>query len=687
MTEFKKIPEFKVGDEVYLENYNKVCFNNGEVHNFMIDMPLNKPFKIKLICANNSPYFGGVSFETLGGWYVPTNMKLWSEHPSQNKSKEELLLEEAKLKYPVGTKFRVVHQSGNIYTVKSHEKHINTFVKERSSLHINFIVVEISDSDTNSASVYANGEWAKIITEEKPEEKPMENKENIKKGSWVVVKQLISQDTLGKKNFKLNELFKVREIQPSSIDYIETWIRNENNKEISIKNLRLATEQEIKDYLVKESKNKGFNNEVQYIGVRDNNIGEQYDHLGNSIKYQNPKDKGKVSDGYWYNIKTDTLYNWGAGLFILYEKGVWATLKSETVTPPVPETPKLSFKEDDWLYYDDGSMVGVFKLQISTIKDSYGAKIGFFKSESDIIHYYENCNNYTSSTSNYVKRLATKEEVSHYLLQEAKKRYPIGTKFNPAHVLSDNDPAIIEVLGDYYLNGNQIEIKPKYIKKSKNLGKSAPLLYHNGTWAKIVSEPNKTHIHPNDQGYDLVSKLLTKVPLPDKSLFYDKVIDCVNLHNFNKIQEFLIKLGFYTSNGIPIKTSYHPDYILHIPKIKDDSLSFSNKNWIKKENISLTNVSFFKQWILDLEEESFDLQQVFTNSLINTNQTNENQNKQTNEKESNNFRNTINSSESEKINFDKIRKTATIFSGPGLSQESVSGRKRRVSFEGYNSKH
>lgn len=71
-------------------------------------------------------------------------------------SKEELLTE-AKKRYPVGTKFLSVH-TGNERTVKSHEQYENTFVNDS----VNFLVVNPSEW-CNGASVYSEGQWAKII--------------------------------------------------------------------------------------------------------------------------------------------------------------------------------------------------------------------------------------------------------------------------------------------------------------------------------------------------------------------------------------------------------------------------------------------------------------------------------------------------------------------------------------------
>ena len=86
---------------------------------------------------------------------------------------KDALLEEAKRRYPVGTKFKVVHSPEAIRKVTSHEKHDDTFVKASDGLHINFIsdLIEGGKSSCISASVYFNGKWAEIVEEPKVETK------------------------------------------------------------------------------------------------------------------------------------------------------------------------------------------------------------------------------------------------------------------------------------------------------------------------------------------------------------------------------------------------------------------------------------------------------------------------------------------------------------------------------------
>jgi hypothetical protein len=82
------------------------------------------------------------------------------------------LLEEAKLKYPVGTKFRVVGFLHDIRTVKNHYKY--EFVKDDI---INFFTEETT-SDCNGAMVYKDGVWAEIISLPKRKTVKVNKKDN-----------------------------------------------------------------------------------------------------------------------------------------------------------------------------------------------------------------------------------------------------------------------------------------------------------------------------------------------------------------------------------------------------------------------------------------------------------------------------------------------------------------------------
>ena len=82
----------------------------------------------------------------------------------------EQLLDIAKNKYPVGTKFRIAHIPDEIRTVKSHDKHKYMFYEAvYGKLHLNFLTEEGQvpqeyEDDSASASVYSTVYgWAEVV--------------------------------------------------------------------------------------------------------------------------------------------------------------------------------------------------------------------------------------------------------------------------------------------------------------------------------------------------------------------------------------------------------------------------------------------------------------------------------------------------------------------------------------------
>lgn len=81
------------------------------------------------------------------------------------KEAKKRLLEIAKEKYPVGTYFKVAHNTSYVETVSSHDNFKNNFVIDsQDRLHINLLVSE----QTGGASVYFNGTWAEIVENPQP---------------------------------------------------------------------------------------------------------------------------------------------------------------------------------------------------------------------------------------------------------------------------------------------------------------------------------------------------------------------------------------------------------------------------------------------------------------------------------------------------------------------------------------
>lgn len=100
--------------------------------------------------------------------------------------------------------------------------------------------------------------------------------------------------------------------------------------------VRKASPEEIGDILIRVAQYKGFHHGAKFMGVRDMEVNEKYTE-GKYITKKNSKESGMIGSKFWYNLETDILINWGYGGYVVYEKGVWATLKKEE------QKPELSF--------------------------------------------------------------------------------------------------------------------------------------------------------------------------------------------------------------------------------------------------------------------------------------------------------------------------------------------------------
>lgn len=80
----------------------------------------------------------------------------------------------------------------------------------------------------------------------------------FKVGDFVTVKKFIEGDSLGKNNYKIGETFKITKINDSYELHILKWMYKNNEKAISIKSLRKATDKEIVDSQIKLPIISGF---------------------------------------------------------------------------------------------------------------------------------------------------------------------------------------------------------------------------------------------------------------------------------------------------------------------------------------------------------------------------------------------------------------------------------------------
>lgn len=151
---------------------------------------------------------------------------------------------------------------------------------------------------------------------------------------------------------------------------------------------------------------------------------------------------------------------------------------------------KEEFKVGDWVIFNKsgGNIAREFPLHIPLRINRLSQK---FQSPGDCNAYFEDGNAARLSTvdggyqlGKYEKwfRRATKEEIETYLLEEAKRRYPVGTKFYPAHV----DEGIVSyiVKGKWRLNSNRERIWVEI----NGLETYVPNIYYQGKWAEIIKE-------------------------------------------------------------------------------------------------------------------------------------------------------------------------------------------------------
>ena len=96
------------------------------------------------------------------------------------------LINEAKKRYKVGDRFRVVHDPIEICTIESFDLHDDTIITNPDgSWHFNLLITDVESAD--SATVCHNGEWAEKVEPEKTPELLKANTGKFKVGDKVKV--------------------------------------------------------------------------------------------------------------------------------------------------------------------------------------------------------------------------------------------------------------------------------------------------------------------------------------------------------------------------------------------------------------------------------------------------------------------------------------------------------------------
>lgn len=144
-------PPFKIGDKVFLEKHYKTDL---EIEDYSKGIPLDTDLIVKNISFTTNIYGNG-STKKWCVWF----QDYFNGHPAEKfkpiselKSKQDnSLLEEAKKRYPIGTKFITAGNSKEIFIVKTDEFYW-------------YISDTIANRNTNGL-IYKNGKWAEIIEE------------------------------------------------------------------------------------------------------------------------------------------------------------------------------------------------------------------------------------------------------------------------------------------------------------------------------------------------------------------------------------------------------------------------------------------------------------------------------------------------------------------------------------------
>jgi hypothetical protein len=164
-----------------------------------------------------------------------------------------------------------------------------------------------------------------------------------KAGDWII---MIADYA----NIQKGEIHQIEERQCEGRDW---WVMKGTAMAPLEDLFRKATNEEIEKHLIDKAEKKGFVFERYFEGVRDCDYKDGAD-------WNPKKHKGKVGSGWRYDAPKDILYNSGWDLFVVYEKGQWATLKHQ-----------ITIGSNKVEFFPDHIQVGCTRVELETIEQIY----------------------------------------------------------------------------------------------------------------------------------------------------------------------------------------------------------------------------------------------------------------------------------------------------------------------------
>lgn len=248
---------FKVGDKVFLEKHYKVY---DEDEDYSKKLPLNTELIVKEIKFSDSIYGNNekkwaIWLEKYSYGHPVEKFKPISELKTKPlKDSLDDLLEEAKKRYPIGTKFYPAHlnnkDNSGEYIVNS--ENIFEFDSDKK-----FISLKLNGQSTSNSKGYTNviyeistKRWAEII--EKNQSK------------FIVDKWYVNSDWFSE------SICKFKELHNGDFHFSEGYIRKDKSNLkgwFNTSNIRLATEKEINNYLPKDHPDRTDNKKIVWVDL------------------------------------------------------------------------------------------------------------------------------------------------------------------------------------------------------------------------------------------------------------------------------------------------------------------------------------------------------------------------------------------------------------------------------------